>query len=117
MCRYGDSIYKDHYACFKCRKSFKKPFITRDVIVKKLNDSSYSCPQCKSKMHSMGLDFKTPKQNDIKQWQKVEILYQNGFTYHSCGCCGPGLRPAELDQIADFLSDKLEKSEGENYCY
>ena len=25
MCRYGFKIYKNHYACFKCRKTFKKP--------------------------------------------------------------------------------------------
>lgn len=63
-------------------------------------------------MFDLGFDFKAPKQNDIKQWQKIEILFQNGFTYHSCGC-GPGLRPAELNQLEEFLAGNLEKSEGE----
>ena len=71
------------------------------------------CPQCSGEMVDIGKDFKAPKQTDLKQWQKVEILYQHGFTYHSCGCCGPGLRPKELSEVEAFLADKLSKSEGE----
>jgi hypothetical protein len=64
-------------------------------------------------MHNMGKDFKAPKQSDVKQWKKVEILFQHGFNYHSCGCCGPGLRPAELRDVEAFLADQLPQSEGE----
>jgi hypothetical protein len=71
------------------------------------------CPQCGEAMHSMGLDFKAPPQDDVKQWKKVEILFRHGFTFHSCGCCGPGLRPAELREVEAFLADSLPQSEGE----
>ena len=64
-------------------------------------------------MHDMGLDFKAPRQDDVKQWTKVEILFRHGFTFHSCGCCGPGLRPAELREVEAFLADHLPRSEGE----
>jgi len=62
----------------------------------------------------MGHDFKAPKQNDIKQWSKVEALYNNGFTYHSCGCGGPGYRPAKLSEVDEFVSkNRVFKSVGE----
>lgn len=61
----------------------------------------------------MGHDFKALKQNDLKQWMKVELLYNNGFTYHSCGCGGPGYRPANLSEVEDFIRrEKVFKSEG-----
>ncbi len=40
-------------------------------------------------MKDMGHDYKVPKQKDVKQWAKVEVSYNNGFTYRSCGCGGP----------------------------
>jgi hypothetical protein len=61
----------------------------------------------------MGLDFKAPPERDVKQWKKVELLFQHGFTFHSCGCCGPGLRPAELRDVESFLADNLPQSSGE----
>lgn len=65
-------------------------------------------------MKGMGHDFKAPKQTDVKQWKKVEILYQHGFTYHSCGCDGPGYRPAQLNEVNEFLEkNKRFKTEGE----
>ena len=63
-------------------------------------------------MSDMGFDFKAPKKTDSKQWEKVKLLFRNGFTFHSCGC-GPGLRPAELAQVKEFLEENLTQSEGE----
>ncbi len=65
-------------------------------------------------MKDMGHDFKAPKQSDIKQWRKVEILFQHGFTYHSCGCGGPGHRPANLNEVYPFLEkNKISVTVGE----
>ncbi|WP_426448210.1 hypothetical protein ACP26L_27520 [Paenibacillus sp. S-38] len=65
-------------------------------------------------MNDMGHDFKAPKQDDKKQWMKVEQLYKNGFTYHSCGCGGPGYRPAKLSEVEEFINrNKSFKSAGE----
>lgn len=61
MCRYA-TFYKEHYACFNCRKAFKKPALfdlpqqpcageTRIVL----------CPQCRQQMVNLGRDFKAPK--------------------------------------------------------
>lgn len=54
-------------------------------------------------MADMGSDFKAPKKSDIKQWKKVRLLFEQGFTFHSCGCCGPGYRPAELREVYSFI--------------
>ncbi len=108
--------YKEHYACFTCRKAFKQ------TIRWELSSASQPavgetrvchCPQCGQAMVDMGLDFKAPKQKDVKQWQKVQLLYSHGFTFHSCGCCGPGLRPAELKDVEAFLANTLPRSAGE----
>jgi hypothetical protein len=47
--------------------------------------------------------FQAPKQTDIKQGKKVELLYQQGYAYHSCGCGGPGYRPSRLSEVPEFL--------------
>jgi hypothetical protein len=54
-------------------------------------------------MKNMGEDFKAPRQRDLKQWLKVEILDAFGIVYHM-GCCdGPGDRPAMLREVEEFL--------------
>lgn len=114
VCRYAMyGPYKDIYACFSCRKVFKQASNTElDQAAKQRRQ--YKCPQCNEIMKDMGYDFQAPKQNDLKQWKKVEILYQNGFTYHSCGCGGPGYRPAKLSEVEEFLrNNRAFKSEGE----
>lgn len=129
MCRYGLTTYKQHYACFACRKKFRHQLHHEDVkevvmasdkkipLVRHSRQwvwpESLKCPQCKGEMHSMGRDFKAPRKNDLKQWKKVEILFAHGFSYHSCGCCGPGLRPQELRDVDAFLCDNLPLSDGE----
>ena len=109
MCRYGHHIYKIPYACFNCRKVFKhSPWELppkQRLISEKRN---VKCPQCGIIMHCMGRNFKAPKQNDLKQWKKVEILFQHGFAYH-----GFGYRPATLQEVESFLAKNLQKSEGE----
>jgi hypothetical protein len=57
-------------------------------------------------MHNMGLDFKAPKQTDVEQWKKVEVLFDHGYAYGSCGCNGPGERPARLKDVPAFLQEE-----------
>ena len=115
MCRYAMyGPYKYIYACFNCRKVFKQ---TSDIELDKaeIQNRQFKCPQCNEVMKDMGHDFKAPRQKDLKQWLKVELLYNSGFTYHSCGCGGPGYRPAKLYEVEDFIrSNRAFKSEGEN---
>lgn len=108
MCRYAMyGPYKDHYACFTCRKMFRRPSTCELARPPKPNAVDLApCPQCDTPLKDMGLDFKAPKQTDVKQWQKVALLYARGFTNHSCGCAGPGDRPATLREVAPFLAEQ-----------
>jgi hypothetical protein len=102
MCRYGMyGPYKDIFACFTCRKVYKQTS-PNELTQEAYKQIAHVCPQCRAPMHNMGHDFQAPKQTDIKQWKKVELLYQNGYTYHSCGCGGPGYRPSRLQEVPVF---------------
>jgi hypothetical protein len=94
MCHYAMyGPYKDHYACFSCRKVFRYHSGGREHL----------CPQCRGPLVSMGLDFKAPQQKDIEQWKVLEILHEHGIHFHSCGCGGPGYRPTRLRELPEFL--------------
>ncbi len=75
--------------------------------------SEVKCPQSGQLMKAMGHDFKPPKQNDLKQWKKVEILFEHGLKFCSGGCAGLGYRPTTLQEVDSFLAENLEKSEGQ----
>lgn len=111
MCRYGMSSYKPHYACFNCRKAFKRKLlidVDRNVAYKNEGDHNPSkCPQCDELMADMGLDFEAPKNKDIKVWKHISSLYKVGITYHSCGCSGPGYIPSDTSQLIAFFEEKL----------
>lgn len=110
MCRYSWSKYKEHYACFNCRKAFKH------------DKGIHPCPECNQPMNEMGLDFKAPKQANKKAWKLIAILFEEGINFKSCGC-GPGYRPRLMRALPDFLK-KLQDSyflkqenEGEKLLY
>ncbi len=66
-------------------------------------------------MTNMGWDFKVPKQTDIEQWKKVEMLAKHGFNFHSW-CFwqqphqGPGPRPARLRDVKAFLEEQQRQA-------
>lgn len=100
MCRYGMyGPYKQKWACFKCRKSYKSHH-------GEFGRDSAKCPNCQSPMGNMGLDFRAPRQADKEQWRKVELLFENGINYCSCGCGGPGFRPTRLRDVPSFLEQR-----------
>jgi len=106
MCRYGMSTYKPHYACFECRKTFKRRLISD---IKKGHDKNYKelpakCPECQSLMANMGMDFEAPKKDDTKSWNHIKQLYHVGITFHSCGCTGPGYIPNNTAEMIEHFS-------------
>ena len=107
MCRYSMSSYKPHYACFACRKTFKRRLL-RDVLdgyTKDIEETPATCPECGGIMADMGLDFKSPKKKDIKTWDHMAALYSVGITFHSCGCLGPGYIPNDIEQLKGHLTE------------
>ena len=115
MCRYGFHHYREHYACFDCRKSFKERdgHVPRSLPKQPTLPRQVPCPDCGRAMTAMGLDFKAPRRRDRKQWIKVKALAEHGFTYSSCGCGGPGYRPARLNQLGSFFLNQPPRSPGE----
>lgn len=116
MCRYAMSgPYKEKWACFECRKSFRKTnrweIHARPVPLAEDGERLVLCPQCGQRMNDMGLDFKAPRQNDIEQWKKVELLFANGYAFHSCGCNGPGPHPARLNEVPTFVAQEQQARE------
>jgi hypothetical protein len=108
MCRYGNyGPYKKHYACFACRKAFKRlqeyewPDDQRPAEGEAV---PAPCPECREPMADMGLDFKPPKRSATEHWVVVEFLFRRGVGYHSCGCGGPGFRPSRWADVPAFLA-------------
>lgn len=95
--------YKLHYACFGCRKVFKRRLW---LDIKKGNAQDEArCPQCRKLMANMGLDFAAPPKNDVKKWEHLKNLYQVGITFHSCGCTGPGYIPRDKEQMLQHFEE------------
>jgi hypothetical protein len=105
MCRYGFHNYKEHYACFRCRKTFKRQL--KEDVDPSGSDHPARCPDCGLLMAAMGLDFAAPRRSATKQWAVLESLWDVGVTFHSCGCGGPGYRPRATRDYEAFLRKTL----------
>ncbi len=111
-CRYKEHPYKQHYACFACRKAFRIPG-TEPFVGQRSLASIVKCPDCAKPMSKMGRDFKAPRRSATKQWEKVRQLREAGFAFDSCGCYGPGYRPAMLREVPAFIEQaQLKASNG-----
>ena len=67
-------------------------------------NKEYKCPECGSKMNNIGLDFKAPRKNKIKEWEIIKSMYTLGNSFHSCGCDGPGYIPKTKQDYRDHLN-------------
>jgi hypothetical protein len=115
MCRYAVP-YKRHFACFQCRKAFKRPAVSdrpREAGPPESESDPAPCPDCGRRMEDMGLDFKPPRRRDTEHWEVVEFLFRRGFAYHSCGCSGPGYRPSRWRDVPAFLEAHRCRTAGE----
>lgn len=64
------------YACFHCRRSFRRASRAAAVLI---------CPHCRGPSIGLNRKFKAPKTTDVKQWEKVERLVRHGFFFESVG--------------------------------
>lgn len=104
MCRYSNSNYKPHYACFQCRKAFKRRLMA-DINRGEKSRVAAVCPDCRSLMADMGLDFKPPAATKVRDWAHLQRLFTVGITFHSCGCSGPGYIPATKEKLIDYFME------------
>lgn len=61
------------FACFACRKSFKRP--TQRGVTHR------PCPVCGRPALQLGRYFQPPPQTKRKEWQAIEYLVENGYTF------------------------------------
>lgn len=137
MCRYAYKIYKYHYVCFDCRKSFKeatpedlaknskdwseynKAFLRWDrkkfveaypekveYLERTYRNRQFKCPECNRIMANLGLDFKAPKKEKIKEWKILRGIYKLGHSFSSCGCDGPGFIPKDKNEYVEYLQKR-----------
>ncbi|MES2923857.1 MAG: hypothetical protein V4819_20045 [Verrucomicrobiota bacterium] len=85
--------YLVQYACFVCRKSFKRA----------VQQQSATCPNCGAIAYMMGRNFKAPNVSDDQQWKKVEILYQGGVRFWGTQSYEKGKFPDTIDEAKAFL--------------
>ncbi|KAF2514579.1 hypothetical protein E0W73_11540 [Flavobacterium foetidum] len=104
MCRYAMTSYKPHYACFNCRKTFKRRLMG-DIKKGEASVFEAKCPECAQLMANMGLDFESPKKDDVKKWEHLKSLYSVGITFHSCGCSGPGYIPNSKEKLIEYFEE------------
>jgi hypothetical protein len=121
MCRYAWHNYRDHFACFRCRKAFKywqwedceegawtakarRHHVPREIV----------CPDCARPMVEMGVDFKAPPKGDREAWEILEALFENGFAFHGCGCYVGFTPPRSLGEVPAWLESHRKPSEGES---
>ena len=70
------------FACFECRRAFKRGY--------EPGVEARPCPACGGTAYRLNRKFKTPIRNNIKQWQKVRFLYEQGFRFQSVPNVVPG---------------------------
>jgi len=105
MCRYAMIAYKPHFACFRCRKTFKRRLLGDITDNNHPESKAAKCSDCGELMADMGKDFKAPKKENIKEWKHLERLYAVGITFHSCGCSGPGYIPKTTEQLIKHFEE------------
>ncbi len=111
MCRYAFHKYKDHMACFHCRKTFKqwlwkprKQESCQSVQRLEPDPRDSLCPQCAQPMANMGLEFRAPKKTEAEAWDVLAFLYERGFAFRGCGCDAGGyVPPKRVRDIPAFL--------------
>ena len=62
------------FVCLNCRITFSYGMDYDNIIPR-------TCPQCKNEMINVDYKFKSPKKNDIKKWEIIKYLLENGFYF------------------------------------
>jgi len=95
--------YYHPYACFPCRRSFKRTSRVAAVL---------PCPHCGGPAIGLTRKFTPPARSNVAQWRKVEALVRHGFLFWSLGEPYPQTLK-EVDafaaRYASFIQDERNK--------
>jgi hypothetical protein len=115
--------YRIQFACFDCRKSFKRTYTVDEQEraawlsrrksglrpSKAFTPPVYPCPDCAAEATLMGRAFRAPRQEDTARWRAVEILSHAGYTFWS----SVGRLPETVTEARKFVQAKRKLSDGE----
>jgi hypothetical protein len=86
MCRYAFTPGKLHFACVRCRITFKRHPPPADA-------APHTCPRCSRATQCAGRDFAAPRRADVKAWAVVAELLEAGLRFEGFEPCGCGREP------------------------
>ena len=69
--------------CFDCRKVFKKPDLPYIDELKVKDRKYYKCPECGNVMQYMGIHFRAPAKDNIKEWDRIYMCIVRGIDWAS----------------------------------
>jgi len=115
--------YQIQFACFECRKAFKRPYtvgeqkrsawLSRRISgrqpLKPFTPPVYHCPDCDAEATLMGRAFRAPRHDDVDRWRAVEILARGGITFWSY----VGRLPETVSEAKRFVETHQRLSDGE----
>ena len=88
LCRYAWFEYKPRFACFACRKAFKR-LLPSDLGPDARRDVAPRCPTCGGgDVTEMGIGFRPPRASRVKEWRLLASLAREGKRFLCC--CGSG---------------------------
>ena len=80
---------------------------TADHLITEYQNLISRCPDCGGQMANMGMDFKSPKKDDLKAWKIVSGMYRMGAIFQTCGCNGFGYVPKSPSAYREYLEENL----------
>ena len=92
--------YSQHYACFACRRAFKRAERWPPEEGEAPRESR-PCPECGQPARAMGVNFKAPRRESANQWRKLELLARMNMLFHHWG-----RRPATLAEAKQVARRK-----------
>ena len=105
----GQELYEaehpQHFACFDCRKTFKRGSGHPSDNDESLRAVSRA-PAARSRWpRSAGISAAAPAETSGAQWLKVELLHSFGIIFEVpvMEAGGPGERPSKLNEALAFL--------------
>jgi hypothetical protein len=102
-------IYRELVACWSCEKKLtqreRKYGVKLDELRAEYHAAERQCPECGELMADLGLDFKPPRQNDVRAWTALQGVYRVGHVWRTCGCNGPGWIPKSKSEFQQYLVD------------
>jgi phage FluMu protein Com len=95
--------YLVSYACFTCRKVFKRHYDPNILEMK--------CPNCGEISQNVGRNFRARKRGNKNQWEKIEFLVSNGFRFQSIYVDGKRISyPDTLEEAKLFVEKYKDKA-------